>query len=220
MSPGQLFETLISGANGRKRKSLEILNVICREQADRGSKDFSIALIGRLSTERGGPATQSIRNKTGGDFRALISAWANDAGGSVKRHSKQDESPKSSILEKIPDPGVRAVVGILLAEHKKLQGEVNLLKSQTEVVIDRRPAVHSQTAAQEVIQVLPAFSGLSVSEMEALAHAVSDKHLQDEGWNGDASGRILNEHGRVVFKAGFVSAIQKILNTLKGEPFY
>lgn len=213
MNPELLLEQLKSSANVRRTKSLEILHSVCREQFERGSKDFSIALIGRLSEEQGGPATQTIRNKTGDDFKALISAWANYTGGSVKRQPKLNDNPLYAVLEKIPDPAVRAVVGVVLAENKKLKGEVNLLKRNAGVVIDQRP-VELMPVPQQQVQILPAFNGLTFTEKEALRFAVSDKMLQDEGWESDASGRIMNGRGRVIFKPGFVSAIQKVLSVL------
>jgi len=75
LAPEELLEELKIHANSRKRRSLEIIAEICSEQRERNSKDFSIATIGRLSTKAERPATQSIRNKTGGDYRALIKAW-------------------------------------------------------------------------------------------------------------------------------------------------
>lgn len=216
MNPEQLLEQLKVSANVRKAKSLDILNSVCREQFERSGKDFSIGLIGRLSEEKGGPATQSIRNKTGNDFKALISAWANHTGGSVKRQPKQNDNPLYAILEKIPDPAVRAVVGIVLAENKKLKGEVQLLKRNSGIIIDLRPVEFVPMKDSEV-QVLPALTGLTASEIEALKFSVSEKFLQNEGWNSDASGRILNEKGRVLFKPGFLSAIKKMLSMLQEE---
>ena len=211
MHPEELLGRLKSGANARKGKNLEILNDVCRKQFERGSKDFTIATIGRLSEENAGPATQSLRNKTGDNFKALISAWANHTGGSVKRKPRLNENPLYAILDKIPDPAVRAVVGAVLAENRKLKGEVNLLKRNAHVVIDQRPLQSSQGSQKELTQILPASIGLTESEMDALKHASSDLQIQNEGWRVDEGGRVLNAHGRVIFKVGFVSAIRKVL---------
>ena len=213
MNPDVFLEQLKAGTGTRKAKSLDILHEACREQFKRGSGDFSIGSIGRLSGERGGPATQSIRNATGDDFKALISVWANHTGGSAKRQAKLNDNPLYAVLEKIPDPAVRAVVGSVLAENKKLKGEVNLLKRNVRIIIDQRPSEIRAGVGRDAIQILPA-SGLTDTEKEALKHAYSDKLLTDEGWHIDASGRILNEHGRVIFKPGFITAIRKVV----GEP--
>lgn len=215
MNPEQLLDQLKTSATIRKVKSLEVLNAVCREQFERGSKDFTIATIGRLSEEKGGPAAQSIRNKTGDDFKALISAWVNHTGGSTKRQPKLNDNPLYAVLEKIPDPAVRAVMGSVLADNKKLKGEVNLLKRNAQVVIDQRPATVTASMSPQMVQILPVFTGLTDSEKEALRHAISDKLMSDEGWRIDESGRILNERGRTVFKAGFALAIRKVLGNLE-----
>jgi len=210
MHPDQLLEQLKSTAGTRKARGLNIVNDICRKQFEQGKRDFSLATIGKLSTENGGPTTQSIRNTTGSDYKALISAWANYTGGSVKRESKPPNNPLFAVLEKIPDPAVRAVVGTVLAENTKLKGEVNLLKRNAQVVIDQRPLTVASGGGQTV-QTLPACNGLTETEKEALRHATSERLLEDEGWHTDDSGRVLNSRGRVIFKAGFVTAIRKVV---------
>ena len=102
-----------------------------------------------------------------------------------------------------------AVMGAVLAENKKLRGEVNLLKSNANIIIDRREAALSQPT--QTIEILPVSAGLTDSEKEALRHAVSDRLLQDEGWVQDKKGRILNAKGRVIFKVGFTTAIRKVI---------
>lgn len=67
----------------------------------------------------------------------------------------------------------------------------------------------SAADTNEPIQILPAFSGLTDSEKEALRHAVGEKFLKDEGWSCDQ--RIINDKGREIFKVGFATAIRKIL---------
>ena len=52
---------------------------------------------------------------------------------------------------------------------------------------------------------------LTIPEIEALRHAVSERLLKDEGWKTDTEGRILNELGRPIFKPGYVSAIRKVI---------
>lgn len=210
MSPDKVLEHLKSTAsNSRKVRNLEIIDAICREQYERGSTDFSIAQIGRLSAERGGPAIQTIRNKTGDDFKALISTWATHTGGSKRRAPKPVDRPVFAVLDKIPDPAVRAVVGTVLAQNTKLIGEVNLLKRNAKIVIDRR-RVNSVTN-ETVTQVVSAFRELTATEKAALRYATSEDLMKTEGWIADQSGRIVNSKGRVIFKAGFVTAMKKVV---------
>ncbi|SDO40242.1 hypothetical protein SAMN05216303_1011329 [Rhodoferax sp. OV413] len=209
MHPDELLEQLKASATPRKIKNLDIIHAVCREQHERGSKDFSVAMISKIAQERGGPVKSTIHNKTGDDFKGLIKAWADHTGVATRKVRKLNENPVYAVLDKIPDPAVRAVMGAVLAENRKLRGEVNLLKANTEVVIDQR--ITSASQPRDTIQILPASTGLTDSESEALRHSISDKLMQDEGWTQDDHGRVLNAKGRVIYKIGYVTAIQKIV---------
>lgn len=211
MNPDELLEQLKATANPRKAKNLDIVHDVCREQFERGSKDFSVATIAKFTVERGGPTRQTIHNKTGDDFKGLIAAWASHTGGLSRKPRKVNENPVFAVLEKIENPAVRAVMGSVLAENKKLRGEVHLLKSQANIVIDQRPTP-TASVSKETIQILPASTGLTDSEKDALRHAISASFLEDEGWEQDPNGRILSRKTkRVIFKVGFATAIRKVL---------
>ncbi|AXK40180.1 gamma-mobile-trio protein GmtX [Crenobacter cavernae] len=209
MHPDDLLEQLKANANPRKQKNLDIIHAVCREQYERGAKDFSVATISRIAQERGGPVKSTIHNKTGDDFKGLIKVWAEYTGGVTRKVRKVSENPIYAVLDKIENPAVRAVMGAVLAENQKLKREVNLLKANAEVVIDMRRI--AATVPGEMVEVLPATTGLTDSEKEALRHAISDGLMQDEGWTQDDHGRILSTRGRPIFKVGFVSAIRKLL---------
>ena len=74
--PNELCKKLKQNSTSKTVKSITIIHNVCTEQAERGSNDFSIATIGRLSEAAHGPKTQAIRNKTGDKYRALIESWA------------------------------------------------------------------------------------------------------------------------------------------------
>lgn len=213
MTPDELLDLLKTKSNTRKQRSLDIINGICREQVERGSKDFSIATIGRLSAEKSGPSPQTIRNKGGEDFRALIVSWAEHSKGAMKKPPKVQESGISSILFKIDDPAVRSIVGSILATNAKLQREVNLLKQQAEIVIDRRTVPLSPTQ-QKGIDSIGVSGDLTPTELTALSYAISDGLMSQEGWVIEKNGRVVNNLGRIIFKAGFYSAIKKILKNI------
>ena len=211
MTPDELIDLLKAKSNARKQRSLDIINGICREQLDRGSRDFSIATIGRLSSEQGGPSPQTIRNKGGDDFRALIATWAEHSKGAMKKPPKIQESGISSILGKIEDPAIRSIVGSILAAKSKLQRDVNLLKQQAEIIIDRRTIPSSLTTqGDDSLAILS--DRLTASETTALSHAISAELMDQEGWTIEKSGRMVNNIGRTIFKAGFATAIRKMLN--------
>lgn len=216
MSPDSLLESLKRQSNTRKQFSLDIVYNVCKDQYERGSNDFSIATIGKYSAEQGGPAVQSIRNKSGEHFRLLIKTWADNAGGSTKKPARLELTQLSAAMEKVEDPAARAMIGMLMADRKTLKSENDLLKKSVNIVIDRR--ILSVTSKPEDPNEEQACQSLlSAIEIEALLHAVSDKILEAEGWIAENNGSMVNEKGRVIFKPGYLTAIQKVLSKCKRE---
>lgn len=207
MHPDDLLDQLKKTATPRKQRSLEVIHDVCREQYERGSRDFSVATIARIAADRGGPSKGAIHNKTGDDYKGLIKAWAEHTGGVTRKVRQVSENPYSELINKIENPALRSMMAGILAENRQMRREITLLKAEGNRVIDMRPT----SVSRETVEILPATTGLYPSEIEALRHAVSEKLLKDEGWTTDAEGRILNDNGRMIFKAGFVTGIQKLV---------
>jgi hypothetical protein len=208
MHPDDLLDQLKKTATPRKQKTLDLIHEVCREQYERGSKDFSVATIARIAADRGGPSKGAIHNATGDDYKGLIKAWAEHTGGLTRKVRQVSENPYSALIDQIENPALRSMMNGILAENRQMRREITLLKAEGNRVIDMRP---QSIEPRETIQILPASHGLYPSEMEALRHAVSDRLLKDEGWTTDSEGRLITETGRALYKPGYVSAIRKIL---------
>ena len=144
MHPDDLLEQLKASANPRKQKNLDIVHAVCREQHDRGSRDYSVATISRIAQERGGPVKSTIHNKTGDDFKGLIKAWADHTGGVTRKVRKVSDNPIYDVLDKIPDPAVRAVMGAVLAKNKKYIQQATCIGTEIESVRERHTHKHTQ----------------------------------------------------------------------------
>ena len=216
-SPETLLAALQQDASTRTRQSLTLIHSICGEQHASGSKDFSVATIGKMSSGRGGPSPQAIRNVSGEHYRALLSAWASYADGATRKPPARVESGVADdVLDMIADAAVRALVGSFLAENRKLKAENMLLKTQANVVIDRRPvSALSGLPSSTVVQVIPPLSILMPLEVDALRHAISDEQLENMGWTVDAKTGRVSKGGRAVFRAGFATAIKKVLDAAR-----
>jgi len=216
LSPEDVLAALQRDATKRTRESLELIHTLCKEQYKAGNLDFSVATIGRLSMARGGPSTGAIRNATGEHYRAVLKAWANHVDGAARKPAARPEpGVADDVLAMIPDASVRAVVGSFLAENRKLRAENTLLKTQVQVVIDRRPSsAISEPTSQSGVQVLPALSTLLPLEVDALRHAVSEELLAKMGWRVDAKTGRVSKDGHAIFRAGFATAIKKVLNAV------
>lgn len=208
MKPEELFKLLCAKSNARKVKNLTILNAVCQEQHDRGSKDFSTATIARLSLKADGPAESTIRNRTGDDYRGLIKAWADFSSCSTKKPKQVADDPIAAVLSKIPDIAVKSIVGAVIAENRKMRGELRTLKANLDLVVDLR--AEAPKPAGDTIEILPASHGLTASEISALKYAISPDLLDSEGWVTDEHGRVLNSKGRTIQRVGYVSALRKI----------
>jgi hypothetical protein len=207
-SPDEVLSALKHDATPRMRRSLDIIQTLCSEQHQRGSRDFSVATIGRLSSARGGPATQTIRNKYGEHYRTLLVAWAAFADGQTRKPpAKVYSGTAEDVLGMIDDAAVRAIVGVIMAENRKLKGENTLLKSQAQITVDRR-RLPEPTPALSMPTLLPV-------EKEALSQAISEEFLRVQGWQIDTkTGRVTStKDGRPIFTAGFATAIKKVLDS-------
>ena len=209
-----MLEALCSGADPRKVRSLRLIHAICVEQSERGSDDYSIATIGRLSAERGGPAAGAIRNKPGEAYRALIKTFADstDAKATVPASARPAEI--DSILEGVSDPVLRTRLGLLLAELKSTRAQLLAARhlANRTTTLDLRSLSSDQLPSPSPSQVLTPL------EIRALEIAISSETLEHWGWRTDDSGRVTTDTGRTVFPAGFVTAIRKALANIRPDP--
>ena len=208
MAPNDFLEALCNDAHPRKQQSLRLIYKLCEEQNDRGSSDFSIATIGRLSAAVGGPSAAAIRNKTGDDYKALIKIYAEAVGGKAKKVTAGKGSILDEILEGVSDPVLRTRIGILLAELESARGQVTALRhlaGQTAVLHLDAPEVVPPDV------VVPCAIELSKQERNALERAIAPPTLEHWGWVAEANGRVKTDAGQVVYPAGYLTAIQKVL---------
>lgn len=212
ITPEELIELLKAATkNTRKHRSLDLIHEICSEQTERGSRDFSIATISKLSETRGGPKMQSIRNANGADYRAIINCWAKYTGGRNKRPPKEASDIYDRLLRLIPDPAVRAAMGAEMAEVRKLRRENSLLKQNAEIIIDQRPVAVDHHTSQQLESLSHIARYLKPTEIAALVHAIGPEHFHNQGWTAHSNGKVVTESGRMIFLPGFVTAIQKLI---------
>lgn len=211
MHPDELLVQLKENASVRKKRTLELVHEVCKKQHESGSKDYSISTIAMIIAANGGPSEQALRNKQAEDYRVLIKQWAEYSNGSNRKNAAQKLTGlNDEILANVTDPTTRALVGMILAENKKLKKENSLLKQRTTLTIDmRKPKDEVLGSGQNVVLVSPSHD-LTDTELKALREAISDDFMKDRGWTVDDYGRV-KEKGIQVYKPGYVSAIKKVL---------
>ena len=210
VDPEIILNELLVDATPRTQKALNLLNEILNKQSKEEVKDFSIATIGRLSSEAGGVSTQTIRNRTGKHFQQLIEAWATHSGTTTKkpmsiRQKQLMNSNDQQVLDSIDDPVLRSVVGSIIAERNRYRDQLKILKSNTEIVIDKTIESTSSTSSQSI--------ELTPMEEEALRSAIDDDFFKGFNWKVTTTGQVLDWKDEELYKRGYVSGIRKIINS-------
>lgn len=210
--PDAVLEALlVKAARSNRRANLAKMHELCRRQHEAGSRDFTLPAIGRLVEAEGIMKGRALYNAQSADYKALIEAWAAYAGPPAPKAPKLLAS--HDYLMRIEDPAIRSIMQAIIAERDKLKAQLNVLKANTQVTVDRRPlgaSVSSAPGAQPVA-VLALSAQLTPSERDALQKAVSADYLEERGLKEGSHGEILNERGRTVFEVGFARAIRKVL---------
>jgi hypothetical protein len=213
-----ILADLKEGKVPRTQQNLDKLNDTLKAYAESGQRDFSITQIGRVSAENGGLAYEALRATRNKHYRTLIEAWAAKCNTSIKKPLSNTSRSKSipadnKLLERIPDPAVRALFGQIIAERNRYRKEVNLLKQHANITIDKRPVRQFDNAAEPSVEVLPSLSGvLTESEKKALAYAISDECMKKNDWQTTQAGQVKDmEYNSEVFPRGFVTGLRKLL---------
>lgn len=206
-----LASLLAKGGRSNRRENLSKMHELCRGQHEAGSREFSLSAIGRLAEAEGILKGRALYNAPSADYRTLIEAWATYAGPAAPKPPKALASHE--YLMRIEDPAIRSIMQAIIAERDKLKAQLNVLKANTQVTVDRRPLGATISSAPGVppVAVLALSAQLTPSEREALQKAVSADYLEERGLKEGSHGEIVNERGRVMFEVGFARAIRKVL---------
>ncbi len=206
-----LASLLDKGGRSNRRANLTKMHELCRKQHEAGSRDFSLPAIGRLAEAEGILKGRALYNAQSADYKALIEAWAAYAGPAAPKPPKTLASHE--YLMRIEDPAIRSIMQATIAERDKLKAQLNVLKANTQVTVDRRPlgAIVSSTSGTQPVAILALSAQLTPSERVALQKAVSADYLEERGLKEGSHGEIVNERGRTIFEVGFARAIRKVL---------
>jgi hypothetical protein len=210
--PDAVLESLLAkGGRAHRRTNLAKMHELCRKQREAGSREFSLPAIGRLAEAEGILKGRALYNAQSADYRSLIGAWAAYAGSPAPKPPKTLASHE--YLLRIEDPAIRSIMQAIIAERDKLKAQLNVLKANAQVTVDRRPlgATISSAPGAEPVVLLSMAAQLTDSEREALQKAVSVDYLEERGLREGSHGEILNGRGRTLFEVGFARAIRKVL---------
>lgn len=212
-----ILEGLKEGRTAKTQQSLDKLNETLCKYNERGERDFSITTIGLVSAENGGVGYESIRATANKHYRDLIEAWAAKVKTTTKKplstQSRSRRVPQDNqLLERISDPALRVLFGQIIAERNRYRTQVNILKHQASVVIDKRPVRHFDASTEASIELLPSLKGIvSENELRALRFAASDECIERQRWLYTQAGQVKDEFGEEVFPRGFITGLRKLV---------
>lgn len=204
--PNEVYQVVLSQLKSvRSKRSLEALHEVCQEHHSSGAVDFRIATIAKLGANRGVPSAQTIRNKTGEPYRAVLDEWRK-LGDQKKKAIKDQITPirKYDWVDDLDKPAHRYLILDLIAQVRHLKAENKGLASIKKLNIDLRSGAE---AAEETL-----LSRFKVHELDALKEAISDEFFLRQGWIRGERGSIKDENGKVIFRNGFVDVIEKVLS--------
>ena len=201
-NPDVLLAQLISkGGRPLRLRNLNAIHRICRSLYEAGSKDISISSVGKLCESAGILKARGLYNAPLVDYRQLIKCWSEFSGTPTVKPAK--ELASEAYINRIDDPAIRAMVQNVIAERNKLRAQINTIKSNTKIVVDRRP-MHTEAASDLKLD-------FTDSERKALAKAISSNFLEKNRWREVDLGEIVNDRGMTVFDPGFATAIRKLI---------
>ena len=204
--PQDVYEAIYNGLkSSRSRKSMEALQQVCQEHFDSGAVNFRISTIAKLGANRGVPSAQTIRNKTGDHYRALLDAWQK-LGDKRKNKNNKHIIPtgKYDWVERITNPSERFLVLDMIAQVRSLTEENRKLTSIKKLDIDYR--TNSEKTVEKQLLIL------LDHEIDALKSAIDENFLKRQGWTKGDRGCIKDEQGKIVFKNGWINVIEKVLS--------
>lgn len=201
MKPNDLLEKLKETASPKSSKTLDTIFEICMEQQQRGLNDFSIATIARLGHKRGVPKDQSLRNKTGESYRALLRSFEEENTGNKARLEARAEN---DWIDEIDNP-----------KHKLLaRVQASELAAANRIIRDFVPPgtrievrdYHNETNQNDHL--------LNEQERRALEYLISEQFLTKWQFSVSEYGEIVDNNNNVVLVTATVDAVKKALTYL------
>lgn len=200
MTPKDVLERLKLNATAKTQTTLDVIYEICLEQKQRRLSDFSVATIARLGFKRGVPKAQSLRNKTGEKYRALLKAFEEDSSSS----NAGAEVGRDDWIEEIPHPKHRLLARIQQTELEAAQRKLReFVPPGTRIEVKD---YHNHTLEEDAV--------LLKVERRALEYLISESFLRTWNFHVSKEGEFFDGNGKLVLKAGTVAAIKKALANL------
>ena len=199
MTPDKLLIELKKDATDKMMNTLQSIYDVCVEQRNRGLSDFSSSTISRLGEGRGVPKAQSIRNKTGSSYQALIKCFEENT--KSQQSEKKQYRSKTNWIDEIDNVRLRILAGQQAAE-----------------LAQARRTIKEFTPPDTVININDGFAvaeePLNNLERAALEYLLSNEFFDKWKFKKGIHGDLLDTEGERVFKIATLDALKKALKYL------
>ena len=202
MTSEELLNRLKHGSSLKIQQSLDAIYEICVEQQERGIHDFSVSTIAKLGFNRGVPRAQSIRNKTGEKYRAIIQSFE-DFSSQMPKLRKPSQSD-SVWIDEIQNPKHQLLVRIMASELKQAQQMIREIipPKQRIDIYDHKNMIPDQSFK------------FSDQEVRALQYLLSSDFQKKWNLKPTHFGELVDESNKPVFKVSTLDALRKALEYL------
>ena len=202
MNSEELLNKLKHGSSHKIQQSLDAIYEVCIEQQERGIQDFSVSTIANLGFNRGVPKAQSIRNKTGEKYRALIQCFAEAS--SQKPNSVKPSQTDNAWIEEIQNPKHQLLVRIMASELKEAQQMIREIipPKQRIDIYDHKNMIPDESFK------------LSDQEVRALQYLLSTDFQKKWNLKPTDFSELIDESNKPVFKVSRLDALRKALEYL------
>ena len=198
MKPEELIVQLKKDVSEKTQETLDAIYKVCQEQLGREVGDFSIVTIAKLGHLHGVPKAQSMRNKTGERYRALIESFAQSSPiKDLGKIRKKDED----WIDEISSPKHRLLVRIQASELKAAQQKLREIVPPS-TVIDVYDNKNIGIGAEH---------RLTAQERKALEYLLSSSFRNKWNLSETEFGELLHENNKMHFKPATIDAIRKAL---------
>lgn len=202
MNAEEFLKQLKKDTSIKMQQSLDAIYDVCVEQHERGIHDFSISTISKLGFNRGVPKAQSIRNKTGEKYKALIQYFADET--SHKTKLRKPSQSENEWIEEIQNPKHQLFARIMASELKEAQQMIReIIPPQQRIdIYDHKNMIPNQSFK------------LSEQEVRALQYLVSTDFQKKWNLKPTEYGELVDESNKPVFKVSTLNALHKALEYL------
>ena len=215
MTAQEVRDEILSRSNARRKDTVMALWRVLEAMRAKGCRVFSIANVGRACQTAGVLNTQSIRNATGKDFRAIIDVFAMEIGASTTHQAPAIQTPIEEAVANIADLDVRTRLRMLLVENRRQREEVNRLKEafkRLRVGTVPPPGATMQLPSQAQAIKVEVFTPENGNDIDVtpVQKFLSREYLRDLCWQVGDDGAIYEGKDRLT-PVGFVPALEKLI---------